>query len=203
MPPCCSAPPSERHRCLLLHPPHPCSTNPRSSTSPNGWSSRGARRRRCRRRGRGALAFAVGRGARRRGRGMRARRGRRSRPARAGRQTPGDGVDQRSSPATAPPRWPSARWRWRASRRRTSSPASPTRAAGARFSRSRSDRSRSADRRRAGSAGARGRSRPGSPCKGVDQIGRRVGLGRHRRHGAGHQPRLSRRLSRLAATACR
>ena len=29
------------------------------------------------------------------------------------------------------------------------------------------------------------------------QVGRRLGLGRHRRHGAGDQPRLSRRLSRL------
>ncbi len=45
--------------------------------------------------------------------------------------------------------------------------------------------------------GARsGSSRPLG--QGRHQIRRRVGLGRHRRHGAGHQPRLPRRLSRLA-----
>ena len=41
--------------------------------------------------------------------------------------------------------------------------------------------------------------------QGRQQVGRRVGVGRHRRHGAGDQPRLSRRLSRCraAASACR
>ena len=52
-----------------------------------------------------------------------------------------------------------------------------------------------AERARSRSRGARGQGRR--------QVGRRLGLGRHRRHGAGHQPRFQRRLSRLAATACR
>ncbi len=38
--------------------------------------------------------------------------------ARAGRPPPGGGLDQRICAATASRRWPSARWRWRASRRR-------------------------------------------------------------------------------------
>ena len=68
--------------------------------------------------------------------------------------------------------------------------------AGARFSRSRIDRSRTADGQRARGHGARRRS--GRPRgQGHHQVGRRLRLGRHRRHGAGHQPRLSRRLSRL------
>ena len=51
-------------------------------------------------------------------------------------------------------------------------------------------RARGAWRARAEEAGSRGEGR--------QQVGRRLGLGRHRRHGAGDQPRLLRRLSRLA-----
>ena len=38
----------------------------------------------------------------------------------------------------------------------------------------------------------------GRAVQGRQQVGRRLGLGRHRRHGAADQPRLLRRLSRLA-----
>ena len=61
---------------------------------------------------------------------------------------------------------------------------------------------RAADGAAARDHGARRRS--GRPRgQGRRQVGRRFRLGRHRRHGAGDQPRLSRRLSRLAATASR
>ena len=84
-------------------------------------------RRRCRRRGCDALGVAIGRRARRRGRGI----------ASAPKATTwacafwSAGARRWSRPttsaATASRRWPSARWRWRASRPRTASPASPIR----------------------------------------------------------------------------
>ena len=49
---------------------------------------------------------------------------------------------------------------------------------------------------------ARRRSR-GDGGQGRRQVGRRLGLGRHRRHGAGDQPRFPRRLSRLQPRRCR
>ncbi len=70
-------------------------------------------------------------------------------------------------------------------------------AAGEEFPRSRSGRPRPARHRRARDHGAPrrgGRSRG----EGRQQVRRRFGLGRHRRHGAADQPRLLRRLSRLA-----
>ena len=70
-------------------------------------------------------------------------------------------------------------------------------AAGENLPRSRPGRPRTAGCRRARGDGAprrRGRSRG----EGRQQVGRRLGLGRHRRHGAADQPRLLRRLSRLA-----
>ena len=70
-------------------------------------------------------------------------------------------------------------------------------AAGQELSRTRPGRPRAARCRGAGGAGAARRGRR-PRREGREQVGRRVGLGRHRRHGAGHQPRLFRRLSRLA-----
>ena len=45
--------------------------------------------------------------------------------------------------------------------------------------------------------------RPGLAVKGVSQVGRRLGLRRHRRHGAGDQPRLFAAPISARATACR
>ncbi len=68
----------------------------------------------------------------------------------------------------------------------------------ARLSRSRSDRSGNSGRR--GTRGARARNRTRRPRgQGCVQVRRRVGVGGHRRHGAGHERRLSRRLSRVPA----
>ena len=50
---------------------------------------------------------------------------------------------------------------------------------------------------------ARARRKRRARGQGREQIGRRVGLRRHRRHGAGDERRLSRRLSRARSTACR
>ncbi len=70
------------------------------------------------------------------------------------------------------------------------------------LSRSRSDRPRTAERAATRSDGAAA-EQAGARGQGRNQVGRRIGLGRHRRHGAGHQPRFSRRLSRFAAMASR
>ena len=155
-----------------------------------------ARRRGRRRRGRGARRLARRRGARRPRRGIRALGRRRCRTARAGRTAPGGGLDQRRQ----------RRWRRKACRARGRDGARRARRqicrsrrsviAGARFSRSRSARSQGpldigtrTPRLRSRSGRARGQGR--------DQIGRRVGLGRHRRHGAGDLDRLPRLLSAL------
>ena len=63
-------------------------------------------------------------------------------------------------------------------------------------SRSRSARSRPAVGRGAGGS-RHARRGGGARGQGREQVGRRLRVGRHRRHGAGDQPRLSRRLSRL------
>ena len=155
-----------------------------------------ARRRRRRRRGRGARRFARRRGARRARRGIRTLRRRRRRTARAGRTAPGGGLDQRHQ----------RRWRRKARRARRRDGAGRARrqicrprrsvVAGARFPRSRSARSQGALDRRARTPRLRSRSRR-TRGQGRDQIRRRVGLDRHRRHGAGDLDRLPRLLSAL------
>ena len=89
-------------------------------------------------------------------------------------------------------RWRNAPSPWRAPRPRIGSPGSPIRRCWRTISRSRSARSRDADGRGAGSS-ARSRRKRRACRRRRRQIGRRFGLGRHRRHGAGDERRLSRR----------
>ena len=77
-----------------------------------------------------------------------------------------------------------------------------SRAARPRHSRPRSARSGSADRRAVGRACQTRRERR-ARRQGRHQVGRRLGLGRDRRHGAGDERRLSRRLSQFGARAYR
>ena len=104
-----------------------------------------------------------------------------------------------TSGATARRRSPSARSRWRASRPRIRMPGLADRDLLARqISRSRSARSRPAVGRRISKSLRAPPRRPALAVQGRHQVRRRLRVGRHRRHGAGDEPRLSRRLSRLA-----
>ena len=154
------------------------------------------RRGRGRRRG-DALGVAVGRRARRRGRGIAARRGQRRRPARHGRQEAGGGFDQRPERRR---RQGAGRARGGDGQGRAGGPLrgpGRRRAAGEELSRSRPGGPRPAGHRRAGKD--RAPRRGGRPHgQGRQQVGRRVGFGGDRRHGAADEPRLLRRLSRLA-----
>ena len=155
-----------------------------------------ARRRRRRRRGGGARHFARRRGARRARRGIRTLGRRRCRTARAGRTAPGGGLDQRYQ----------RRWRRKTRRARGGDGAGRARrqicrprrsvVAGARFPDldlldARVPSTSELERRACEAEAA------ALAVKGVDQIRRRVGLDRHRRHGAGDLDRLPRLLLAL------
>ena len=157
---------------------------------------RQTRRRRCGGCGRGARRQPRRRSARWPRRGIRALGRRRCRIARAGRTAPGGGLDQRHQ----------RRWHFETGRARGRDGEGRTRrqicrsrrsfTPGTRVRRSRSARSHGSldlrtrtPRRRSGSRGACGQGR--------DAIRRRVGIERHRRHGAGDLDRVPRLVSAI------
>ena len=140
------------------------------------------------------------RSARRRGRGIRALRKRRSRPARVRRTQAGGGVHERYRRREPGDACRARRRHGARGARRSLCGLGRRGAPDAQISRSRSRRSGYSRDRASGKARARGRASR-ARGQGRDQIRRRVGLGRDRRHGAGHHAWIFRRLSRLAAFA--
>ena len=164
--------------------------------------ARGRRRRS--RRGRDARGVAIGRSARKSGRGVGALRRRRHGTARPGRTPAGGGFDERhqrrvASNALAERAVAMARV---APEDRFAGLADPALLARNFPELDLVDRD-TARRSPTWSGRARTDGSRGACGQGRHQIRRQLGVGRHRRHGAGDEPRLFRRLSRDRATASR